>query len=152
MAKEFQLFAPQIEKTKNGKPYIKNSKEPLFFSVSHTKTLLFIAFCDVDVGIDAEEISREINLPLLLKKLPSNERTEITDPKEFLRRWTIKESAIKWLGGTLAHDLQKLSFVKNQLLYEEEKLPALITEKFIEGHLVSVCSARDFTSVEPYRV
>ncbi len=135
-----------IERTENGKPYLRDI--PLFFSVSHTRSKLFIALSDANIGIDAEETMREVNYPLLLKKFPVEEGEEIGSAEDFLRHWTVKESAIKWLGGTLAHDLQKLSFVKDRLTYGGLDIPVYITTKRIDGHIVSLCSERECADVE----
>ena len=109
---------------------------------------IFVAFADQNVGIDAELTSRQINLPLLLKKFPPAEGIEIKNTEDFLRHWTIKESAIKWLGGTLAHDLDRLSYIKEQLFYNGTEIPVFITQKTIENHVVSVCSERNFKNAK----
>ncbi len=148
LRQHFHITDGKIAKTENGKPYLENSNYPLFFSLSHTKSKLFIAFCDENVGVDAEEQSREISLPLLLKRFPSAEQREIASSRNFLRHWTAKESAVKWLGSTLAQDLKKLSFLNNRLYYGELELPVRITTLSIEGHILSVCSEKDFTSAD----
>ena len=147
LAKFFNLENAVIYRSENGKPYLQHPCR-LFFSVSHTKEKIFVAFADQNVGIDAEPTSRQINLPVLLKKFPPAERIEIKNTEDFLRLWTIKESAIKWLGGTLAHDLDRLSYIKDQLFYNGINIPVFITKKTIENHIVSVCSEQNFTSAE----
>ncbi len=137
----------KIEKTENGKPYLK-SNIPLYFSVSHTNALLFIAFSDENIGVDVERIDRNVNYSTLLKKFPYTEREEISSATDFLTHWTAKEAAIKWLGGTLARDLKKLCFIKNQIWYDTLPLPICITSKLLDGHIITVCSERDFSNAE----
>ncbi len=147
LAAHFGIFDGKIVKTENGKPYLQNYTR-LFFSVSHTKSKLFIAFSDENVGVDAEELERKCNLPTLLKKFSEVERNEIRTTDDFLTHWTVKESAVKWLGGTLAHDLKKLTFFRNALCYEHLQIPVKITIKRLDGHILSVCSERDFSDAE----
>lgn len=137
----------EIYRNENGKPYLTDS-QGLFFSVSHTKEMLFLAFSDENVGIDAELLEREIRLELLLKRFPQEERLEIFDKRDFLRHWVVKESAVKWLGGTLARDLDKLLFYKNELFYNDVQIPVFLTLKEISGHILCVCGERNFEKAE----
>ncbi len=143
----FGVHTPKISRTENGKPYL-DASHRLFFSISHTKSQLFIAFSDENVGIDAEEDTRPFPSKPLLSKFSIEERSEIQTAHDFLRHWTVKESAVKWLDGTLAHDLKKLSYYKEKLYYSGVKLPIHITTKQIEGHVLSVCCKRDFTNTD----
>ncbi len=141
-----------IARTENGKPYLQNTTRRLFFSVSHTKKTTFIAFSDENVGVDAELIDRDVRYPAIVKRFPVEEREEITSVESFLTHWTVKESAVKWLGGTLAHDLGKLSFTKGVLLYQNVEIPVYRTTLRINGHILTVCSERDFTHAELIQV
>ena len=138
----------KIVKNEHGKPFVLNTEEKLFVSVSHTNRALFIAVSTENVGLDAEPIDRNPDFEPILKRFPVEERTEIQNTEDFLRHWTVKESAVKWLGGTLARDLKKLSFVKNELKYDGLTIPVCITEKIVAGHIVTVCSERDFQNAE----
>ncbi len=144
----FNIQSPTIARTENGKPYLQSPALPLFFSVSHTKAGLFIAFCDENVGLDCELCSRELNLPLLLKRFSQAEREEISSTRDFLVHWTVKEAAVKWLGETLASTLSKLAYVKGRLYYEGLELPVKITTLEINGHILSTCSERDFSTAQ----
>ncbi len=148
----FGIANPTIDKTENGKPYLKTPTKRLFFSLSHTKTHLFIAFSDENVGIDAEKTDREVAYAPLLKKFPFDERETIGSTEDFLRHWTVKEAAVKWLGGTLAHDLKKLRFLNGRLFYEQLELPVCATTLRIADCFVSVCSERDFSNPELIQV
>ena len=144
----FGISKAQICRTENGKPYLKNLENPLFFSISHTKTGIFIAFSDENVGIDAERLDRDVRYQSILHKFPFEEREEITSCEDFLRHWTVKESAVKWLGGTLAHDLKKLSYINGILRYEQLELPIRVTTLLLQGHILSVCGEKDFSNAE----
>ena len=54
---------PPILVTERGKPFFENSK--VHFSISHTKKHAFCVLSEKNVGIDAEEMDREISLKLL---------------------------------------------------------------------------------------
>ncbi len=149
LSKYFNLKSAAIERNEHGKPFLVNGNElPLFFSVSHTGNRLFIAFSDENVGIDAENLSRQPDYLPILKRFPPEERKEILSPAHFLRHWIIKESAIKWLGGSIAHDLYKLRFVENRLFYGEIEIPVRLTFHSFESYILAICSERDFSSAE----
>ena len=65
---------PPVAVTDRGKPYFPDS--PRHFSISHTKHHAFCALADCPVGIDAEELTRKIDLRLADKILSPTERTE----------------------------------------------------------------------------
>lgn len=147
LSKHFGIEGVKISRSESGKPYL-DGKTKLFFSVTHTKEKLFIGFCDENIGIDAELINRKIDYMPILRRFPIAERDEILSSQDFLRHWTVKESAVKWLDGTLARDLDKLSFIQGVLRYKNLELPIQITTTVFEGHILSVCSERDFSSPE----
>ncbi len=151
LASHFAVKNGVFARTENGKPYLQDEKT-LFFSVSHTDEKWFVAFCDQNVGLDAESLSRTPNLSVLVKRFTAEEREEILSVKDFLTLWTVKESCIKWLGETLSHSLRKLSYTKGRLRYEGLELPVKITNLEVDGHILSVCSERDFSSVEIIQV
>lgn len=143
----FDITDTEIYRNENGKPFLRNT-QGLFFSVSHTKEALILAFSDENVGVDGELCNREIHLNTLLKQFPQEERTEIKNERDFLRHWVVKESAVKWLGGTIAKDLHKLLFVKNELFYDGIQIPVFLTQKEIFGHFLCVCGERDFEKAD----
>ena len=149
LSEYFQLKDVEIKKNEHGKPYLSNGRElSLFFSVSHTDNRLFIAVSDENVGIDAENLSRQLNYYSVIKRFEPEEQREIRSPEDFLRHWVAKESAIKWLGGSIAHDLYKLKFVNNSLFYGEIQLPVRLVFHTFSGYILAVCSERDFTNAE----
>ena len=149
LSQYFHLPNAQIERGDHGKPFLVGGKEiPLFFSVSHTNGLLFITFSDENVGIDAEHTARQANFASIVKRFSQIERAEIATTQDFLRHWIVKESAVKWLGGSLASDLHKLRYEKGVLWYGEIELPAKLTLLTLNDCFIAVCSERDFTNAE----
>lgn len=136
----------KIERNENGKPYLKEL--PYFLSVSHTGDKTFIALSDENVGIDAELCSRQCEYLPIIKKFSVEERAEIFNLNDFLAHWVVKESAVKWLGGTLAKDLYKLRYEKGELYYGEIRLPVKIALLRFGEYLVGVCGERDFSTAQ----
>lgn len=149
LSEYFNLKAVKIVKNEHGKPYLENGRDiPLFFSVSHTENRLFIAVSDENVGIDAENPARQVDYLSVIKRFSPEERREILSSADFLRHWIAKESAIKWLGGSLAHDLHKLRFCDARLYYGEIEIPAHLVFRSFEGYILAICSERDFDNAE----
>ena len=94
---------PEIRRTKLGKPYFVDS--PLHFSVSHTKHYVFVALSDKPIGIDAEELDRDIKLSLAEKFLSPGEYAQYEKAEDqrlaLLRFWVLKEAAGKCTGEGL---------------------------------------------------
>ena len=130
-----------ILRTKNGKPYVENGT---YFSVTHTHDRLYIAFSDGEIGLDAEHLSRAPRYDAIVKKFSPDEQAEITSTVDFLTHWVVKESAIKYLGGTLATDLKRLDYTKGILTYNKQDFPAKITLLQHEAFLLSICGKEDF--------
>ena len=91
---------PEIRRTALGKPYFADS--PLHFSISHTKHHAFCVLSDKPVGIDAEELDRDINLSLAEKLLSPAEYAQFRqaeDPRlALLTFWVLKEAQGKCTG------------------------------------------------------
>ena len=125
LEKYYDIPNANIVRNEQGKPFLENS--PLFFSVSHTQNKRFIAVADENIGIDAEWLNREVDYLPIVKKFDGEERREIQSKIDFLYHWTAKESAVKWLGGSIARDLYKLRYIKGTLYYGEIPLPVQIS-------------------------
>lgn len=94
---------PEIRRTALGKPFFADA--PLHFSISHTKNYVFCVVSDVPVGIDAEELDRDINLALAEKILSPRELLQFQqaeDPRlALLKFWVLKEAQGKCTGEGL---------------------------------------------------
>jgi 4'-phosphopantetheinyl transferase len=148
LSEYFNVKNAVIERNENGKPFLANGQTPLFFSVSHTGNKLFIAVSDENVGIDAESLYRNVDYLPILKRFAPEERQQIRSVEDFLRFWVAKESAVKWLGGSLAQDLRKLRYTNGRLFYGEIELPVKLVFHSFDTYLLAVCSERDFTGAE----
>lgn len=94
---------PEIAVADRGKPYFATGN--LHFSISHTKNRVFCALSDRPVGLDAEEMDRDVNLRLAEKILSPSEivRWEASPDKRaaLLKLWVMKEAAVKLTGEGL---------------------------------------------------
>ena len=93
---------PPIEKAPRGKPYFPDSE--LHFSITHTKTTVFCAIADTEIGIDAEDLTRKVSPNLAEKILSPHEYAQYEAvPQEdrneaLLRFWVLKEAEAKCSG------------------------------------------------------
>ena len=144
LSEVYGIEKPVLSYTKNGKPFLVNGE--IHFSITHTDEMLFLAFSDEKIGIDAEKITRETRYLPILKKLHPSVHEKITSQETFLRLWTEIESAIKYMGGTLAHDLKAFSFQNGQFYFQESPLSTTVFTQVFNGHFISVCG-KNFENV-----
>ena len=94
---------PEIAVTERGKPYFGNRS--LCFSIAHTRKHAFCVLSENNVGIDAEELDRKINLKLAEKILSPGEKIQFSlsedQEKALLTFWVLKEAAAKLSGEGL---------------------------------------------------
>jgi len=147
--KHFNVQNAEIQTNEHGKPSLKNADElSLHFSVTHSKTHLFIAFSDKNVGIDAERTDRSVFYDTIVKKFHVEEFNNVRSVFDFLKYWTIKESTVKYLGRTLAQELYKISYRKGNVYYGDTPLPVILTQKEFGEHILSIVAERDFSNAE----
>lgn len=94
---------PDILVAERGKPYFATGN--VHFSISHTKNHAFCVLADREVGIDAEELTRSVNLKLAEKILSPGELVQYQTAKDqnraLLTFWVLKEAAAKASGQGL---------------------------------------------------
>ena len=94
---------PEIRTTDRGKPYFPESC--WHFSISHTPKHAFCVLSKNNVGIDAEEQDRKINLRLADKVLSPEEKAQFdaaeNQKEALLKFWVLKEAAAKLTGEGL---------------------------------------------------
>ena len=112
----FNLKMPEIEVSKDGKPFFKGSK--IFFNYSHSKKYIACAISLTEVGIDIEETDRIISDRVAEKYLDGE--------KNFLKRiekWVKKESysKLKGLGIQINFQNIKLEEIKENNHFIKQK-------------------------------
>ena len=134
-----------ILRTEHGKPYMENGP---YFSVTHTKNRMYIIVAEQPIGIDSESRSRLPFYETIVNKFSEDEQREIQSPQEFLKHWVAKESAIKFLGSTLALDLKNFTYVDGKLTYKNEVFLAQLSFLTHEDYLLCICGANFYENVE----
>ena len=129
----------------NGKPFLKNKK--LFFNISHCAEGVAVAVDTEPVGIDVQEIGN-FNERVAKRFFTDGERKKINassdKAKAFTRIWTLKESAIKNEGKTLAN-LDEFSLENYENFFEKYgKKFSCLSEKNV---LISVCGSKYFDEI-----
>lgn len=103
---------PPILKEKRGKPYF--ADDPRHFSISHTRSHVFVAVSDRNIGIDAEECSRPVRPSAPAHLLSDTEYARyLASPDRdaaFLRLWVQKEAAAKLTGRGVDHSVNTTDF------------------------------------------
>ena len=94
---------PPIAVKAGGKPYFPGSD--WHFSISHTPRRAFCALSRREIGIDAEELDRNVNLALAEKILSPGERVQFDAAPDkrraLLTFWVLKEARVKRTGDGL---------------------------------------------------
>lgn len=94
---------PEIRTTERGKPYFVDGN--LHFSISHTQKHAFCVLSENNVGLDAEELDRDIRLQLADKILSEWEKAQFDAAadkrKALLTFWVLKEASVKLSGEGL---------------------------------------------------
>lgn len=94
---------PTIATAERGKPYFVEGN--WHFSISHTPKNVFCVLSERPIGLDAEQMDRQINLALADKILSSSEREQFEKAEDkrlaLLTFWVLKEAAAKLTGEGL---------------------------------------------------
>jgi phosphopantetheinyl transferase len=111
----------QFARSDLGKPFVKDNREGIDFSVSHVDAVVMVATGrDVSVGIDVETVDQQFEDKVIdhfchaserdvLEVLPEAQRRRV-----FLEFWTEKEAYTKMLGLGHSLEFQSLSVLKSQ--------------------------------------
>ena len=130
----------------NGKPFLKSGE--MFFNISHCAEGVAVVVDTEPVGIDEQEIGG-FNEKVAKRFFNESENKRINaspdKAKAFTRIWTLKESAIKCEGKSLAN-LGEFSFGDYENFFEKyEKKFSCLSEKNV---LISVCGDRYFDKIK----
>ena len=112
---------PEIAVTDRGKPCFVTGD--IQFSISHTKRRVFCVLSEKQVGIDAEETDRNIDLALADKILSAPEKRRYADAPDqkaaLLRLWVLKEAYAKATGRGWGSYLYETDFDPNDPRIQE---------------------------------
>ena len=131
----------EIKQTPLGKPYIGGN--PLYISLTHSKSYGAIATDTVPVGVDLE-IIRGRSHEVLIRRFPQREQTEINSERDFLIHWTARESYIKMRGETLASTFKRIEFFGGKIYLDGNGQPCSIRHFFLDGgRILCVCTREE---------
>ncbi len=147
---DFGINNFEVEVGENGKPFLKNN-ENIFFNISHTDGGVAVVADKSSVGIDIQEIL-PVREGVIERCFSENEREIISKSnspeREFTRLWTLKESAVKYSGETVAE-------LKNYCFETDEKVLKKFGKNFTtferKNLFVSVCGEREFSEIKEIR-
>ena len=124
---------PPIVAADRGKPFFVDS--PWHFSISHTKNHAFCVLSEVPVGLDAEELTRQVDPKLAEKILSPGEYAQWQGAQDknraLLTFWVLKEAAAKLTGEGLRGYPNGTDFsLDDPRVFEtNECMVAILTEK-----------------------
>jgi len=124
----------RFDQTPSGQPVISQLQRvaPLFFSLSHTKSLAVCAVSSIArVGVDAERIEASLEMAELAPHVLSQDEREWWKREEpqvrlrwFYQLWSLKESFLKAVGLGLQVQPSRLSFrLSDRMSPELRQLP-----------------------------
>lgn len=94
-----------------GKPYIEGWDKD--FSISHTRDLSVVAVASEAIGIDIEDIGRDIDLEKFKRtKFLNFDEGAYNNREEFLMRFTALEAYLKYIGKGFYKDARTISVKK----------------------------------------
>ena len=94
-----------------GKPYIEGWDKD--FSISHTRDISVVAVASETIGIDIEDIGRDIDLEKFKRtKFLNFDEGAYSNKEEFLMRFTALEAYLKYIGKGFYKDARTISVRK----------------------------------------
>lgn len=94
---------------KYNKPYIRNHLN-LHFNISHTTGFSIVAFSRNDIGVDIENIERNIDYSEIKNNFFINNE-KILGLKDFYKYWVSKEAYLKYKGVGLIQNLETVDVI-----------------------------------------
>ena len=124
---------PEIRKTPMGKPCFSRGK--WHFSIAHSQNHALCALADTPVGLDAEELSRRVNLRLAESILSPMEKAQFDEAEDknraLLTFWVLKEAEGKRSGAGVGFHPNRTNFMLTDSgVFEKDGcLIALLTQE-----------------------
>lgn len=138
LKERFNITSANFKKNENGKPYIEGN--PIYFNVTDTKGFKAMVFSENEVGLDCENLSREINYEKFKKYFSLREFEEIKDKKDFLKNWTAKESFVKKRGKSIFEYLNRIEFFNGKIYFDGNEATESCVHFEIDKTILCLCS------------
>lgn len=121
-----------------GKPYIEGWDKD--FSISHTRDISVVAVSSEAIGIDIEDIGRDIDLEKFKRtKFLNFDEGAYDNKEEFLMRFTALEAYLKYIGKGFYKDARTISVrkVSDGIVIDDGKVIKAETIKY-GGYTISI--------------
>jgi 4'-phosphopantetheinyl transferase len=130
----------------NGKPYLSGCDE-VFFNISHSDSGVAVIVDKAPVGIDIQDIV-PVRDGIIERCFSQEEKGKIysspVPERAFTRLWTLKESAVKCNGETIA-DLHNYCFTEDENIFKKYEKTFTVFER--KNLFISACGQRDFSDI-----
>jgi 4'-phosphopantetheinyl transferase len=133
----------------HGKPGIKG--DPLFFNISHTRNSFSFAISDhFSIGLDVEEINRDINFEAIIRRFFSgNEGEYILNSRgksrdRFFQLWTRKEAFLKAIGTGIIPQLANIEVHNPVNLLERHSIDDMKDASISDHHYIYSKKLRNY--------
>jgi phosphopantetheinyl transferase len=108
MSKFVSKNKQEITENSYGKPFLKSNK--FWFNLTHTVGYSALAISEEnEVGIDIERLDRKVDFrSLIMSRFNIQLYCQLNSQKEFIKHWTIRESAIKCYGDMTLNSIYSI--------------------------------------------
>ena len=125
---------------KNKKPYFVSNE--IFFSISHSKDIVLVAFYNSNIGADIEYMKDGKNYKLIMNRY--GHKVSNPSKKDFYRFWTVHEAEIKLNG-----DIKSLF---SEIIERDYMLACVSDNIFVSNFCIKklTCSANNINLIEEF--
>ncbi len=125
---------------RNKKPYFVSNE--IFFSISHSKDIVLVAFNNSNIGADIEYMQDGKNYKLIMNRY--GHKVSNPSKKDFYRFWTVHEAEIKLNG-----DIKSLF---SEIIEHDYMLACVSDDIFVSNFCIKklTCSANNINLIEEF--
>lgn len=125
---------------RNKKPYFVSNE--IFFSISHSKDIVLVAFNNSNIGADIEYMKDGKNYKLIMNRY--GHKVSNPSKKDFYRFWTVHEAEIKLNG-----DIKSLF---SEIIERDYMLACVSDNIFVSNFCIKklTCSANNINLIEEF--
>jgi 4'-phosphopantetheinyl transferase len=137
-----------FNRAENGKPYVSGMQ---CFNISHSGSIVIVAFSEFDIGIDIEFKKREMDFNSIIDYMHPCERAEFlccsdrTDT--FFKIWTRKEAFLKAKGNGIVDGLNEYNCLEN--IVNDGAFDWEITElNILDDYSIALCQKAPIGTID----
>jgi 4'-phosphopantetheinyl transferase len=151
LCSQYVTSSTPILRSENGKPYFEGN--PVFFNISHSKfqdnEVAVIAISDLPIGVDVEVFMGNFKdkMPEKVVSLMDMNGAKIGNEKDFLTYWTKIEAFVKKNGWSVFREIKKISFVGDDLYYDNIKQTCNFLKIEKSYGIITVCTDNSINDI-----